>query len=95
MKNYLRISLIMCWVHAPVSLVYAAGPDLKEEETGSALPVRPGTQYSSNLSYGDKGLEFETEDGNTSLWFGVRLQTRYESLEGTPTSADDLRRAAA
>lgn len=37
----------------------------------------------SNWSYGDKGLQFETEDGNNFLWFGVRLQTRYSNQEVT------------
>lgn len=33
------------------------------------------------FSYGDKGIEFDDGTGNTFLWFGVRLQTRWASRE--------------
>ena len=33
----------------------------------------------SRFSYGGKGLQYETADGNNFLWFGVRLQTRYSN----------------
>lgn len=31
----------------------------------------------SGFSYGSKGLQYESADGNNFLWFGVRLQARY------------------
>lgn len=31
----------------------------------------------SGFSYGEKGLQLESEDGNNFLWFGVRTQLRY------------------
>lgn len=40
--------------------------------------------------YGNKGLEFETPNGSTFLWFGVRLQGRYDSLPGSLAEASDL-----
>lgn len=36
------------------------------------------------FSYGSKGVQFESEDGNNLLWFGVRLQSRYSN-----TASDD------
>jgi phosphate-selective porin OprO/OprP len=33
----------------------------------------------SVFSYGIKGLQYESADGNNFLWFGVRLQARYSS----------------
>ena len=45
----------------------------------------------NGFSYGKKGLQFESADGNNFLWFGVRLQTRYsnekierDALPGNP-----------
>lgn len=36
-----------------------------------------------NWSYGEKGLQLETSNGDNFLWFGVRLQTRYANEEVT------------
>ena len=33
------------------------------------------------FSYGSKGLQYESADGNNFLWFGVRLQTRFSNSE--------------
>jgi phosphate-selective porin OprO/OprP len=38
------------------------------------------TTETSPFSYGSKGLQYESEDGNNFLWFGVRLQTRYSDI---------------
>ena len=35
-----------------------------------------GRSEDSRFSYGPKGLQYESDDGNNFLWFGVRLQTR-------------------
>ena len=50
----------------------------------------------SAFSYGDRGLQFESADGNNFLWFGVRLQTRFseseteqEFLPGLPTETEN------
>ena len=59
------------------------GRPLVVADDGSTVDDRP-------LRCTDKGLEFETADGGTSLWFGVRLQSRYDSLPGSLNSADSL-----
>jgi len=47
------------------------------------------------FSYGDKGLQYESSDGNNFLWFGVRLQARYSNsdvdydLPGRPSDETD------
>jgi phosphate-selective porin len=43
------------------------GPPAEEIETGAPI------------SYGPRGLQYASEDGNNFLWFGVRLQTRYSN----------------
>ena len=43
-----------------------------------------------NWHYGKKGLTFDPE-GPTALWFGIRLQTRFDDYPGQNPSADDLR----
>jgi hypothetical protein len=40
------------------------------------------------ISYGSRGLEFSR--GETDLWLGVRLQTRFDTFPGSLTSVDDL-----
>lgn len=40
-------------------------------------------------SYGERGLQFESVDGNNFLWFGVRLQTRYSNQEVSQDSLPD------
>ena len=49
----------------------------------------------SNISYGPKCLQYESDDGNNFLWFGVRLQTRLsnskirqEDLPGDPVDTN-------
>lgn len=36
---------------------------------------------SSGFSYGDRGVQYESQDKNNFLWFGVRLQSRYSNEE--------------
>ena len=47
--------------------------------TGAAVAESVSEEESSRFSYGDKGLQYESADGNNFLWFGVRLQTRYSN----------------
>jgi hypothetical protein len=61
--------------------------------TGAAAAESVSEEESSRFSYGDKGLQYESADGNNFLWFGVRLQTRYSNSAidhddepGRPTS---------
>jgi len=58
-------------------------------------PESSGGDWQSQFSYGSKGLQFETPDGNNFLWFGVRLQTRFSTeditqdlLPGDPSETD-------
>ena len=53
-------------------LLLAAGAAHGEEVTGDST-------NESDLSYGPKGLQYESADGSNFLWFGVRLQTRYST----------------
>ena len=70
--------------------------------TGLALPMvwaqsTPILEASSDkptFCYGEKGFEFETADGSTSLWLGFRLQSRFDSIPGQVTSAENLRSPA-
>jgi len=61
----------------------------------AAQPVEtlPEPAEPSYFSYGPRGLQFESPDGNNFLWFGMRLQTRYsneavtqDELPNQPTS---------
>jgi len=49
--------------------------------TGTATAESPSEEESSRFSYGSKGLQYQSADGNNFLWFGVRLQTRYSDSE--------------
>ena len=53
------------------------------QDVGASTTNPPPHQ---TFRYGEKGLEFETEDGNTFLWLGFRLQLRYTDQED---EADD------
>ena len=48
------------------------------------LLTATGAFADANISYGKKGVEYLSEDENTFLWFGVRLQLRYTSLDFDP-----------
>ena len=54
-----------------------------------------GSEEASPFSYGSKGIQYASADGNNFLWFGVRLQARYSNSEidhddapGQPTESD-------
>ena len=38
----------------------------------------------ASVVYGKRGLEYKSDDGNTALWLGGRLQFRYSTLKGNP-----------
>jgi len=44
----------------------------------------------SRVVYGPHGLEYKTDDGNTALWLGGRLQFRYSTLKGNPVEPGKL-----
>jgi len=61
-------------------------------ESGAFAADEVDSEDTSRFSYGPKGPQFESIDGNNFLWFGVRLQTRFSSstirqdeLPGQPT----------
>ena len=60
-----RFSLLLCLV------VFVFGRAAAEDSS---------TSETSPFSYGSKGLQYESKEGNNFLWFGVRLQTRYSDL---------------
>jgi phosphate-selective porin OprO/OprP len=49
--------------------------------TGIASADTDSSSETDGFSYGSKGLQYESADGNNFLWFGVRLQTRYSNSE--------------
>jgi hypothetical protein len=60
----------------------------------TALADTDSSNETGGFSYGSKGLQFESADGNNFLWFGVRLQTRYsdsaidhDDAPGQPTES--------
>ena len=70
-----------------VSAALVASPVVAQDDEDG------GSDWQSLFSYGSKGVQFETEDGNYFAWFGVRLQTRFateqitqEELPDEPTS---------
>jgi len=58
--------------------------------TGSAFAGTDRNSEEGGLSYGSKGLQFESADGNNFLWFGVRLQSLngsvFAPVNGSPSS---------
>ena len=48
---------------------------------------RPGNAW----HYGSKGLEYDPANSETSLWLGLRFQTRFDTYPGDLTSANDLK----
>ncbi len=78
--TFIRSALFACSTLLLPGVV-AAGIDSETEPGG--------------FSYGSKGLQYESADGNNFLWFGVRLQTRYtdatvdyDDESGKPTDND-------
>ena len=65
-EQYMNMASALC------ILLLAAGAAHGEEVTGDST-------NESDLSYGPKGIQYESADGNNFLWFGVRLQTRYST----------------
>lgn len=61
--------MVATWLIALFTLCEVAAA---EEVSGDA------TDYSA-FSYGKKGLQYESQDGNNFLWFGVRLQSRFSN----------------
>jgi phosphate-selective porin OprO and OprP len=61
-------------------LMLAAGSSANATSAG-------GQAGESTVSYGQKGMQYLSTDGNNFLWFGVRLQTRYRY---TSIRRDDL-----
>jgi len=64
-----------------------AGPGYADDEP------TPEESWKDKFSYGKQGLQFDDGTGNTFLWFGVRLQSRWantevvqDSLPGEPVS---------
>jgi phosphate-selective porin OprO/OprP len=80
-NRHLPIALLLMTC-SPIALLAAPDPPLAgtNEQEKSEQGIR----------YGEKGLEFGTEDDSTFLWFGIRLQGRYDSLPGSLSSAADL-----
>jgi len=62
----------------------AGGTTYEEQEPSEQQPSRFKT------GYGPKGWELESGDGNTSLWFGVRLQLRATNMKGDPVEPESL-----
>jgi hypothetical protein len=58
-------------------MLRAADAEVIEPESGSAADRPKTIRYEP-----DRGLVFETNDGSTSLWLGLRLQIRYTNLPG-------------
>jgi phosphate-selective porin OprO/OprP len=48
---------------------------------GMAAAETDSSIENSAFSYGSKGLQFESANGDNFLWFGVRLQTRYSKSD--------------
>jgi len=63
------------------------------ESDAVAIPVESAESLPM-FRYGEKGFEFESEDGSTFLWLGLRLQMRYDSLPGQVTSTADFHPSA-
>ena len=57
-----------------------AQSDTGPEDSEGLLTDKGGK---SSFSYGDQGLQYESDDGGNFLWFGVRLQSRYSNSEIT------------
>ena len=60
----------------------------------TALADTDSSTATGGFSYGSKGFQYESADGNNFLWFGVRLQTRYsdsaidhDDAPGQPTES--------
>lgn len=51
--------------------------------SGISLAQTEDDASSSHISYGERGLQYESSSGNNFLWFGVRLQSRYSYEEVT------------
>lgn len=72
----------------PTALAVLAGAAIAAPD-GESTPIT-GLENSENrmFHFGEMGLEFES--GETSLWLGIRLQSRYDSLPGTLNEPSDL-----
>lgn len=69
---------------------------MSEDDPGADAEVvfsRVSTRWSERFSYDAHGLEFDPP-GATSLWLGLRVQARLDTLPGSFATADDLRAGA-
>ena len=81
-------------LHAPAFVLVAVLP--VSIAAGSSAAAQSDLPSNNAFSYGDRGLQFESADGNNFLWFGVRLQTRFSESEteqefqqGLPTETEN------
>lgn len=82
---------------APVKSVTLSNPGTRQTETAekptlaAAMPTTPNR--SANLSYGNNGFEFRTDNNRFSLAIQNRIQLRYSNpFDRDPRTLDDLSR---
>lgn len=61
-------------------------PTSGEDSAGESVDRHLGYAW----RYGSKGLEYKPANSETSLWIGLRFQTRFDTYHGDLNSADDL-----
>jgi phosphate-selective porin OprO/OprP len=66
----MKVSIAALGLISPLIVPVLAQQALSASAEASADPV---------FSYGPRGLQYASADGNNFLWFGVRLQTRYSN----------------
>ena len=91
-KSLANVLLITLCIH--VEDVNALDSNMSPDEPAiDAAEQDTRFAWSDSWHYKDgKGLVFDPRDSDTSLWFGLRFQTRYDTLPGSLSDPDDLDR---
>lgn len=78
-----------------VFVITANGFPAVAEASREAMSDQEQKAQTAGFTYGEKGLQYQSADGDNFLWFGVRLQTRYSNREvrqdllpGQPTTTE-------
>ncbi len=89
LRKIIALSILTFWAVAIASSVRGdMSHDLPTADTPNEGQVH--RRWCPAVHYGDKGLEYVPEHSDTSLWIGLRFQTRLDTYGGNLATIEDL-----